>query len=639
MKLAPKILAPVIALATVLASVVALALWLQNEITTIDGQEMLLRAQMLEASEVRALSRAVQRDVVKLTTDTWEGARPALEKSALARSEQLLARGRKLAGTLSPSETEMRDFLPLQEAVVRELAAVRALVQGGEAARARAQFVQKVEPAEKAASRLLDAFIERGEHDIAELSAEAARFHRTAWLLLFSIAAVSLLSTLLGAALFVSRGIIRPLREVEGAVGRMAAGDYGGAIGGLERRDELGAISRAVAGFRDALADGVRLRTEQARLQQETDAERARSERERETAAREQAEVVRAIAGGLEQLAEGTLTFRLHDAFPGEYRKLQDDFNTAITTLQDAMRTISQATGGIRVGTGEIAQAADDLSRRTEQQAASLEETAAALDEITATVQRAAEGAHRARAIVAVAGSDAESSSAVVAAAVKAMAEIERSAGRIANIIGVIDEIAFQTNLLALNAGVEAARAGEAGRGFAVVASEVRSLAQRSAEAAKEIKALIQDSSSQVASGVDLVGETGTALSRIAAQVSEIKGLVEEIAASAKEQATGLAEVNTAVGQLDQLTQQNAAMVEQSTAASRTLAGEATGLSSLVARFDVGGGEARRREPDVAAATRPQSARGTVAALKAVGGPGRSAARAPEPDAQSWDEF
>ena len=253
--------------------------------------------------------------------------------------------------------------------------------------------------------------------------------------------------------------------------------------------------------------------------------------------------------------------------------------------LQDTMRVISGNTEGIKSASGEISQAADNLSKRTEQQAASLEETAAALDEITATVRKTAEGATHARTMVSTAKSDAERSGEVVHSAVEAMTAIEKSAGEITNIIGVIDEIAFQTNLLALNAGIEAARAGEAGRGFAVVASEVRALAQRSANAAKEIKALISTSSAQVGTGVKLVGETGKALDRIAAQVSEINGIVAEIAASAAEQSTGLAEVNTAINQMDQVTQQNAAMVEQSTAASRSLAQEAEGLATLIGRF------------------------------------------------------
>jgi methyl-accepting chemotaxis protein len=300
-----------------------------------------------------------------------------------------------------------------------------------------------------------------------------------------------------------------------------------------------------------------------------------------------QAVVVQSLATGLERLSQGDLTYRLDAAFAVEYEKLRADFNAAMSQLQETMRVVSGNAGEIRSGTGEISQAADDLSRRTEQQAASLEETAAALDEITATVRKTAEGAAHARGVVSTAKGDAERSGEIVANAVAAMSEIEKSADKISQIIGVIDEIAFQTNLLALNAGVEAARAGEAGRGFAVVASEVRALAQRSAQAAKEIKALISASTTQVASGVNLVGETGEALDRIAAQVAEINGIVAEIAASASEQATGLAEVNTAVNQMDQVTQQNAAMVEQTTAASHALAHQAEELARLIGRFQV----------------------------------------------------
>jgi methyl-accepting chemotaxis protein len=290
----------------------------------------------------------------------------------------------------------------------------------------------------------------------------------------------------------------------------------------------------------------------------------------------------------LRHLAEGDLTARIGEAFPGEYEKLRTDFNEAMGKLQEAMKTIVVNSGGIRTGAGEISQASDDLSRRTEQQAASLEETAAALDEITATVRKTAEGSKQANSVVATTRSDAEASGQVVQETVAAMAEIEKSSKQISQIIGVIDEIAFQTNLLALNAGVEAARAGEAGRGFAVVASEVRALAQRSSEAAKEIKGLISASSQHVETGVELVGEAGKALQGIVVKVNEISGLVSEIAASAQEQATALAEVNTAINQMDQVTQQNAAMVEQSTAASHSLTQEAEELMGLIARFQTG---------------------------------------------------
>ena len=226
---------------------------------------------------------------------------------------------------------------------------------------------------------------------------------------------------------------------------------------------------------------------------------------------------------------------------------------------------------------------------------------------------------------------DAERSGVVVRDAVAAMSEIENSAQQISQIIGVIDEIAFQTNLLALNAGVEAARAGDAGRGFAVVASEVRALAQRSADAAKEIKALISASSQQVDRGVNLVGETGKVLERILIQVTQISGVVTEIAASAEEQSTGLQEVNTAVNQMDQVTQQNAAMVEEATAASHALTSEADQLARLIARFDVGG---ETKAPAAHAAPAPQR---TVTAMKTTGHRGGGAALATHED--SWDEF
>lgn len=318
------------------------------------------------------------------------------------------------------------------------------------------------------------------------------------------------------------------------------------------------------------------------------EADRKAAEAERAARAQEQALVVSGLAEALGDLADGNLTSRISQPFPGEYEKLRSDFNEAMGKLQDAMKTIVVNAGSIHTGAGEISQASDDLSRRTEQQAASLEETAAALDEITATVRKTAEGSRQANGVVATTRSDAEASGQVVQETVAAMAEIEKSSKQIAQIIGVIDEIAFQTNLLALNAGVEAARAGDAGRGFAVVASEVRALAQRSSEAAKEIKGHISASSQHVETGVELVGEAGKALQKIVIKVNEISGLVSEIAASAQEQATALAEVNTAINQMDQVTQQNAAMVEQSTAASHSLTQEAEELISLVSRFQTG---------------------------------------------------
>jgi methyl-accepting chemotaxis protein len=364
-----------------------------------------------------------------------------------------------------------------------------------------------------------------------------------------------------------------------------------------------------------------------------TEHERARGETDRAAAiAREQDMVVSHVGAGLKRLSDGDLTASIGQDLDGAYARVRDDFNSAVTNLREALASVLNSAGSIRGGSDEIASASDDLSRRTEQQAASLEETAAALDEITATVKRSADGAREASKVASGARTQAEHSGAVVREAVTAMRDIQQSSEKVGQILGVIDEIAFQTNLLALNAGVEAARAGDAGRGFAVVASEVRALAQRSAEAAKEIKTLISASSQQVERGVGLVDQTGQALDGIVERVAEIDGLVSEIALSSQEQSTGLSQVNTAVNQMDQVTQQNAAMVEEATAAAAQLKQETGNLTRLVGRFNVG------------AAVQPAPARGAPQLVPPVA---PRAAPAGAPAAQQrlkaavgvWDEF
>ncbi|MFC3077222.1 methyl-accepting chemotaxis protein [Phenylobacterium terrae] len=436
-------------------------------------------------------------------------------------------------------------------------------------------------------------------------------------------------------AILLTRAIAGPINGLNRAMQRLAEGDLSADAPGAERADEIGAMARTVQTFKDAAIEKLRLEgmtVEQAKAAED---ERKRQEAAKAEAAAQLALVVEQLADGLAKLSAGELVFRIRQPFAGEYEKLRGDFNAAMERLQETMKTVAVNVGGMRAGAGEISQAADDLSKRTEQQAASLEETAAALDQITATVRKTAEGANHARDVVTAAKADAERSGEVVRQAVTAMGEIERSSNQIGQIIGVIDEIAFQTNLLALNAGVEAARAGEAGRGFAVVASEVRALAQRSADAAKEIKALISTSSQQVGQGVVLVGGTGEALTRIVAQVADIATVVTEISVSAQEQATGLNQVNTAVNQMDQVTQQNAAMVEQSTAASHRLAKEAEELAGLMRRFEVG--EAGRAPQVRREAPRSAGSLKTISTHSSGGG----ALRKPEPevDEDGWESF
>ena len=447
-----------------------------------------------------------------------------------------------------------------------------------------------------------------------------------------------LLSALLSVAMGVlmTRSIARPIGQMTGVMGQLAGGNLEAEVGGLGRRDEIGAMATAVQVFKDNGLRARALEAEAGTMRTAAETERGRTEAERRKTEAEQAAVVSALAASLDQLSKGDLTCQIEAEFDGQYRQIKTDFNAAVDSLREAMSTIAGATGGIRGGSDEIAAASDDLSRRTEQQAASLEETAAALDQLTATVKQSADGAKKASSAASEAKIDAEKSETVMGEAVAAMGEISNSSSEIGQIIGVIDEIAFQTNLLALNAGVEAARAGDAGRGFAVVAQEVRALAQRSAEAAKEIKTLIASSSGQVERGVKLVAETGGALKTIAVKVSEIDVLISEIAKSSEEQATGLNQVNVAVNQMDQVTQQNAAMVEQSTAAATSLRNEAGQLERLVARFETGAKTASAR-PRLVRETSHTPARNPVAQARAKVAAFASGGHAAA--VENWEEF
>jgi methyl-accepting chemotaxis protein len=453
---------------------------------------------------------------------------------------------------------------------------------------------EQIKAAGAEATTLEDAMTQLGAelasqfHDAAEAS--YAQASDTAASTQRAILAAGVVGLLLGAAMAFgfTRSIARPIKDVTRTMHELATGDLTVEPAQANQRNEIGEMARAVLVFRDAAIEKVRLETEAERQRALAEDTRADNERtQREAIAHERKIVADSVGSGLSRLAAKDLSFRMTSDIPEAYRKLQADFNAAIAQLETAMASLAARGGAIHVGTCQISSATDDLSRRTEQQATSLEEAAATLEEVTTMVRRTADSTDHARTVAGAAQADAEKSGEVIRRAVEAMGAIEKSSQQITQIISVIDEIAFQTNLLALNAGVEAARAGDAGRGFAVVASEVRALAQRSANAAKEIKTLISTSTGQVSQGVALVAETGRSLQRIVGQVTEINRVVAEIAASAKEQATAVESVNESIGDMDKTTQQNAAMAEESTAASHTLSNEAKHLAALIAEFEV----------------------------------------------------
>ncbi|MBB3802224.1 methyl-accepting chemotaxis protein [Xanthomonas arboricola] len=291
------------------------------------------------------------------------------------------------------------------------------------------------------------------------------------------------------------------------------------------------------------------------------------------------------ISSLLSALSRGDLTVRMHGQFSGVFAQMRDDANATAEQLADIVGRIKSSSTAINAAAGEIASGNTDLSHRTEQQAANLEETAASMEELTSTVRQNAESARQANQLAIGATGVASQGGEVVSQVVTTMSGIEASSKKIADIISVIDGIAFQTNILALNAAVEAARAGEQGRGFAVVASEVRTLAQRSAGAAKEIKGLIDDSVHKVAEGSALVRKAGATMADIVASVQRVTDIMGEISAASQEQSAGIEQVNQTITQMDETTQQNAALVEEATAAARSMEEQAGHLAEAVSVF------------------------------------------------------
>ncbi len=337
----------------------------------------------------------------------------------------------------------------------------------------------------------------------------------------------------------------------------------------------------------------------------------------------------------IQALSNGDLTQQITGDFKGEFAALQEALNGSMGKLQAMVAEISQSAGNISSGAGEISKGNTDLSQRTEEQASSIEETASTMEQMTSVVKQNADNARQANQLASGARQEAEKGGGVVGEAVKAMAEINASSKKIEDIISVIDEIAFQTNLLALNAAVEAARAGEQGRGFAVVAGEVRSLAQRSAAAAKEIKGLIKDSVSKVEQGSRLVDDSGKTLEEIVIASKKVSDIIAEIAAAGQEQATGIDQINKAITQLESVTQQNAALVEEAAAASESMANQSVGLQRLVGQFTVDdsyfseqGSQVHTPAPSHVPAVRRQPAP-----------PAAARKSSPQSNSDDWEEF
>lgn len=519
----------------------------------------------------------------------------------------------------------------------------------------------------KAFQAEIDAVVQTDKAALSKAEIEIATFHANVlWVVLGIMVAGIGAGVGLGAYIGTVH-LSRPIRKVTDAIKQVADGQFDIEVPFAGRPDEIGEMAAAVDVFKE---NGKAVR----RMNAEETAMRARSDELQSSmslavSAAAAGDFSRRIdkdygdanlnrfAGNVNELlvsvdtgigevrrviaslADGDLTQAMKGEFQGAFAELQQNVNATLSTLKSTMREVRETTSSINSNTNEMRHASDDLSKRTEQQAAALEETSAALDEITSVVQNSTERAREASVMVGEAKEDAARSGTVVRNAVDAMGRIEQASGEISQIIGVIDDIAFQTNLLALNAGVEAARAGDAGKGFAVVAQEVRELAQRSATAAKDIKALISKSGDQVKVGVKLVQATGEALSTIEGRVLKINDHIHSIATAAREQATGLSEVNTAVNQMDQVTQRNAAMVEETSAATHRLAGEADTLVRLVSRFKVDGGNISAPVPARAETHRPAASPARRMIDKVATAFGGSSTRSPAAAAQSWEEF
>lgn len=512
-------------------------------------------------SEIAALQAAyAQSEQALAQTMVATGGGTALERDILARIENIQARTNPLVARIIEDQQNAH-----HDSALATLAQVRPL------------FVDWL----GAINEFIDLHEAENRRIGADVRAATDGFQTVA---LASMGAAIVLALI--TAFLVTRSILRPVAGLSATMETMSRGQYDTDVPHQDRRDEIGDMAGTVEVFRNALLDAETAQRQQLALQQE-----ARNTAEAEAA--RQARVVRDFSAGLERLAAGNLTQPIAsppaDPFPQEYDLLRQRYNTLLETLGDFVWQVSAAASGVRTGANEIDQAAQDLSSRAESQAATLEQSSAAiallLESVRSTSSKAGQGEDAGRSN----REQAQSGAGVVRDAIEAMRAIERSSEQMATIIGVIDDIALQTNLLALNAGVEAARAGDAGKGFAVVATEVRNLAVRASDSAREIKALIADSSEQVGTGSRLVRQADTRLQDILSRAIEVQELMVDIATATGEQTASLSEISNGVHHLDQVTQQNAAIAEETTAAASSLTQKADELMVVLDFFQTGG--------------------------------------------------
>ncbi len=427
----------------------------------------------------------------------------------------------------------------------------------------------------------------------------AALFWATATTVLTGIAVVVALASLV--AFFVIRSIVNPLIGLQGVIGEIASENTDVEVIGEGRRDEIGLMAKAVKVLKESVIERKALRVKQAEQQRQLDAERQEVEAERQrhadevqAAADAQAHAIDILGAALEKLADGHLNTHITEQFAGQLDKVREAFNRTVEQFSEIVVRLRSTSRGVKTATGEILSGANDLSERTTKQAATIEETSAAMEQLAHTVMENAKRAGTASDQAKQASHTAEEGGEVMHQANEAMERISASSAKISNIIGMIDEIAFQTNLLALNASVEAARAGEAGKGFAVVAIEVRRLAQSSAEASSDVKALIEQSAIEVSGGTKLVASATEKLSSMLEAVRVNASQMEEIARDSREQASSIEEVNVAVRQMDEMTQHNAALVEETNAAIEQTESQASELDRIVEIFTLDEEGARR---------------------------------------------